>query len=166
MLSSGCTWDLMIFNSGPNFSLQAITRSPLGHCWKEFSNKLQNSDELTCSRVKINYLTWQLNYTFLFAALQHAKHQPKHKHKVLVCQPLEQIDPVFHGHANLPEAQWKCFAYIHKIRISFPAMFINCCTMKSYKFDIVWSKHSCGCCPGLIQVKNLVPDQFCQGSAT
>lgn len=95
----------MIFNSGPNFSLQAITRCPLGHCCKEFSNKLQNSDELTCSCVKINYLTWQLNSTFLFAALQHAKHQHKHKHKVLVCQTPEQIDPLFHGHANLPEAQ-------------------------------------------------------------
>lgn len=38
--------------------------------------------------------------------------------------------------------------------------------MQSYKFGIIWSKYSRGCCLGLIKVKNLLSDQFCQGNAT
>lgn len=46
-------------------------------------------------------------------------------------------------------------------------MFINCCTVQSYKFDKIWSKCSPGWCyPGLIKVKNLLSDWLCQGNAT
>lgn len=132
MLSSGCTWDLMIFNSGPNFSLQAITCCPLGHWCKEFPNKSRNSDELTCSLVKINYLTWQLNYTFLFAALQHAKHQPKCKHKVLVCQN-SLVDWSCISRACSPPRVVVEMLYLHSQKLNIP----SCCVCKLSCYAVV-----------------------------